>query len=247
MATRTLTSAADNDPTASIAWRVLGSLFDAIEFLLVIAVVAVLMLGVKVRAAEPPEDVKLKARVALALAEAEAKARKVVENAQAGPVVAPAPRTAAAKSPKLGYSEGYKKATLDQMPLVIFVSCDLPAPEGAIASKASSFGETTGPAVLVGFPQGDRLYIDATLTGANLTAEKIAAAVKAAAKKIETPAKQMPGKAAPPPLNSQIRAVQPAGCTCGPGCACGTGKCPASCPTRVAAVTPGVVCLPGGS
>jgi hypothetical protein len=184
--------------------------------------IAVLILGAvnqRVSASDPPasrgrDDVKLKARVALALAEADAtaKARVAATAGQKLPrEVAPMPREVAARPPKLTYSDGYKRASVDQQPLVIFVNCEhLDPPAGSIGSRTTCFGDTCGPAVIVGFPVGGRLYIDATLTGRELTPEVVEAAVKSAAKKIEVPAKEMPGpgsglKIAPPPLDYQIR------------------------------------------
>lgn len=206
------------------------------------------------RGAEPPagsrDDVKLKARVALALAESDAKAKKAAATAakaagQPAPVaVAPMPREVvrdvlpARLSPaKLPYSEGYKKATVDQMPLVIFVGCDVPTPEGAIGSKVVAFGSAPVPSAVIGYPVGDRLHIDATvpMTGDKVKDETaLKKAVKAAAGKIELPPQRMPGKVAPAPLDYQIRR-EAACCVCGPGCTCEPGKCPGGCPVAATA------------
>lgn len=123
-----------------------------------------------------------KAKVALALAGAK----------PAAVAQAPAPRPA----PK-SYPDGHAAATIDQMPLVVFIGCDsIPVP-GAIVAKADSLGDVTGPAVIVGYPVGGRLYIDATLPG-DPDPAKVGAAVKSAAKKIDLPtSKDMP---APKPL-----------------------------------------------
>ncbi len=124
-----------------------------------------------------------KARVALALA------GKPTTTA-----LAPAPRPASKT-----YPAGYKAATIDQMPLVVFVSCTPLPVDGAIVARADVLGDVTGPAVVVGFPVGQKLFIDTTLKG-EPKAEDVKRAVEAAQRKIELPpAKAMP--AAPRPLN----------------------------------------------
>lgn len=124
-----------------------------------------------------------KARAALALAGAK----------PAAVARAPMPRLA----PK-SYSDGYRVATVDQKPLVVFVGCEAVPVPGAIVAKADSLGDVTGPAVVVGFPAGGKVLIDATLKGTPKP-EDVLAAVKTAAKKIDlTPARPLP--AAPKPL-----------------------------------------------
>lgn len=134
-----------------------------------------------------------KAKVALALAGAAKK------SAAATPVaVAPAPRPV----PK-DYATGYKDAVQDARPLVVFVSTAQNWPvEGAECSRAESFPGVKGPAVVVAYPQGSGLMMDATLPGEPDRA-KVDAAVKAARRKID----RAPGEAAPAapaPLNWQI-------------------------------------------
>lgn len=122
------------------------------------------------------------ARVALALA------------AKPAPTRAPAPRPV----PK-NYRDGYKAATVDQVPLVVFVACQPKQIAGAHVTKVDALGDVTGPAVVVGFPIGERLFIDATLQG-DPTQADVTKAVEAARRKIEVPpAKRMP--AAPKPLS----------------------------------------------
>lgn len=200
--------------------------------------------GMLARGAEPPATpataaekkcVKLQCRVALALAEAESNAKRAAAAAaNAIPAVAPAPRVAVAKLP---YSDAYRKASVDQLPLVIYVGTDGPRVDGAIPCKAATFGDAPVPSVLVGFPVGNRLYIDAKLAGDELTAAAVQKAVDVAAKKIEVSAKELPGKVvAPPPLDYQIRAdtfVEVACCGCGPGCKCAPGDCPGKCVVAV--------------
>ena len=123
-------------------------------------------------------------KVALALAE------------KAAPTAAPAPRQAAKC-----YTEGYRTATNDQMPLVVFVGCAWQPVEGAVVARADSLGDVTGPAVVIGYPVGGKLFIESTILGAP-DALRVAASVKAAMKKIEVPgAKDMP---APKPLKWDI-------------------------------------------
>lgn len=109
------------------------------------------------------------------------------------PAAAPAPRPAA-KS----YPDGHAKAIERAEPLVVFVGCQSWPVEGAIVARAEApFAGVRGPAVVVGYPTGDRLYIDSTLPP---DPARVAEAVRAAQKKIEAPpAKHMPP--APKPLN----------------------------------------------
>lgn len=236
------------------------------RFLIVLEIAALIFAATTRRAsaADPPgrtdqprDAVKLRAQAALALAkaDADAKARGGIAGGQpASPAVAPAPREA-----RLTYAAGYKRATLDQMPLVILVNCEMPAPADAVVSRTTCFGDTCGPAVIVGFPVGGRLYVDSKLTGKDVTQERVDAAVESAAKKIEVPAKEMPGagvkgkEALPVPLDYQIKAdspdrpaksvadVKPVGCgscgvagaapcACGVACKCPAGVCPDGCP-----------------
>ena len=157
----------------------------------VVALLAGMLLAAGV--ARGDDDRARKAKVALALAGAD---RPTVAAA------APAPRPAA----KIPYADGYRVATAEQKPLVVFVGCDLPKPQGAVSAKADGpFAGVTGPAVVVGYPVGDRLYVDATISGPAVTPANVQKAVDAAARKIEAqPApKAMP--AAPKPLDWQIR------------------------------------------
>jgi hypothetical protein len=136
------------------------------------------------------------ARAALALA---------AGNKPATIAAAPAPH---AKLPK-DYPAGHKQAIDTQQPLVVFVACEMRSVDGAVACKcdAPTFGAVTGPAVVVGYPVGDRLMIDATLKG-EPKPEVVQRAVKDAARKIDLPpAKAMP---LPKPLDWQILADAPA-------------------------------------
>lgn len=162
---------------------------------LVAAGLLVLSAG-RVAGVEPEPDRGRKVRVALALS---------AGGGGAAAATAPAPRAAAGR---LAYPEGYAKATLDQAPLVVFVGCDGHRVEGAVVARADALGDVRGPAVVVGFPRGDRVFVDATLP-CPVDAGKLDAAVRAAARKIEgtPPAKPMP--AAPVPLDWQIRADPP--------------------------------------
>jgi len=159
---------------------------------------AVLLLGcTSVFGAGPDDELTRKAKVAFAMAGVPA------------PAVAPPPRPVG----KLPYGEGYSRATADQQPLVVFVGCDGPKPAGAVSAKVDGpFAGVAGPAVVVGYPRGDRLWIDTTLPGP-VAPEAVQKAADAARRKIsgaEAP-KAMPG---PAPLDWQIR-----GPTAGPNCA----------------------------
>ncbi len=139
-------------------------------------------------------------------------------------------RTATAPAPK-DYPAGYKAATADQVPLVVFVGCDVVPVVGSVACKcdAPSFGEAKAPSVVVGYPVGEKLMIDTTIPGQGTETEVKKAVEKAARKIGDVPARPMP---APAPADWQIRAEegsdeQPisfrrgrAACACGDKCPC---------------------------
>ena len=155
----------------------------------VVALLAGMLLAAGV--ARGDDDRARKAKVALALAGAD---RPTVAAA------APAPRPAG----KLPYGDGYRRATAEQVPLVVFVGCDLPKPAGAISSKADGpFAGVAGPAVVVGYPRGDRLWIDATLPSP--TEADVQKAVVAARRKIDAVPQPKAMPPAPKPLDWQIR------------------------------------------
>ena len=123
-----------------------------------------------------------KARVALALA-----------GGKPATATAPAPRAKAAD-----YPEGYRKATADVQPLVVFVGLPARPVVGAVVAQADTFAGVTAPAVVIGYPVADRLMISVTLQGAP-TGEQVQLAADTAAKKIDAPpAKDLP---APRPLS----------------------------------------------
>lgn len=155
----------------------------------VVALLAGMLLAAGV--ARGDDDRARKAKVALALAGAD---RPTVAAA------APAPRPAA----KIPYADGYRRATVEQLPLVVFVGCDGRKPDGAISSKADGpFAGVAGPAVVVGYPRGDRLWIDATLPSPTET--DVQKAVDAARRKIDAVPQPKAMPAAPKPLDWQIR------------------------------------------
>lgn len=132
-------------------------------------------------------DRERKAKVALALAG---------QRAKPVPASAPAPHPAVP-----AYGTGYARAVEDNRPLVVFVNCSPWEVEGAVVAKTEGpFAGAAGPAVVVGFPIGGRLLIDATLTP---DPEKVQAAVKSAQRKIEVPPKEMK-PAAPRPLKWDV-------------------------------------------
>ena len=146
-------------------------------------------------------DVKRKVDVALALAKAEALAKTSVVS------IAPIPREA-----KKDYAAGHSESIRDSRPLVVFISCPQRRVEGAVTSHtdAAEFAGVTGPAVVVGYPVGDRLFVEGSLPCPYDDA-KLQLVIGAAAKKIDAkgPAKAMP--TAPKPLDWQIRATCPDG------------------------------------
>lgn len=154
----------------------------------VLIVVCVLCLVTAQARSDDRTDRDRKARAVLALSAP-----------RGGPATAPAPRPA----PK-DYATGHKESSLDGKPLVVFVGCQARQVPGAVVSRvmADTFGDTRAPAVVVGYPRGDRLYIESTLRGPATDAE-INKAVESAAKKIDTPpTKPMP--AAPKPLDWRL-------------------------------------------
>ena len=149
-----------------------------------------------------------KARVALALA-GTTTAPKIA--------AAPAPRVVVPKD----YATGHAQAVSAEKPLVVFVGCNRAhLVTGAIVSRVEEFGDVVGPAVVIGYPVGDRVMIHATLQCPVADAD-LDAAVKAASKKInDPPAKAMP---APKPLDWEIRNTDPPKVL--PGCVCGACPC----------------------
>lgn len=146
-----------------------------------LATLCVLMLAGGVTADEKT-DRDRKARVALALA-----------GGKPATATAPAPRAKAAD-----YPEGYRKATADVQPLVVFVGLPARPVVGAVVAQADTFAGVTAPAVVIGYPVADRLMISVTLQGAP-TGEQVQLAADTAAKKIDAPpAKDLP---APRPLS----------------------------------------------
>lgn len=126
-----------------------------------------------------------RARAALALAGAKPRAAQGVACA---PMPHPAPVT---------YPEGYRAATDEQVPLVVFVRCETVPVEGAVVARAETLGDVTGPAVVVGYPVGSKVLIEATLAGTP-DPTKVKEAVRKAHGKIDAPAtKDVP---APRPL-----------------------------------------------
>lgn len=160
-----------------------------------LAVVGVVLslLAAEARAGDEKQpDRDRKARAALALAAA-----------------AKVPAPTAAPTPRVGvkdYAAGHAASLLDQRPLVVFVGCDVQRCEGAHCAKVDgdSFGHVKGPAIVVGYPQGQKLFIETTLPFPAAPAE-LKRAVDAAARKIDPPAKRMPP--APAPDSWRIQAV----------------------------------------
>lgn len=170
---------------------------------LAIAVLAILALAVVGRSrchgaddTQAERDRKAKAAIAVARSMPAPKA------VATGPSVAPAPRPVTPKD----YATGHKESLTDQSVLVVYVACDGPRIDGAITcvTKNETFGQVKGPAVVIGYPMGDRLYVEKVIP-CPADPESLTKAVKDAARKIDGkgPAKQMP--AAPRPLNLQIQ------------------------------------------
>lgn len=157
--------------------------------------------------------------------------------AAAALALAASAKTTAAKAPaphKAGpceYADGHARSLLDQKPLVVFVGCEVQACEGAICStvKGHNFGAVQAPAIVIGFPRGQTLYIDSTLA-CPASAADLNKAIRNASKKIDVPlAKPMPQ--APAPATWHVNA-DGSGCVCGDGCKCKSGECPSRCPVQ---------------
>jgi len=163
--------------------RRVAAIFECAALSLVlVAFVVAGCLGSQVRADEQGERER-RAKVALALA---AKPSAVA--------VAPPPRPAAKT-----YPQGYSAATKQQQPLVVYVGCEAQPVPGAVVAKADApFAGVHGPAVVVAFPVGDKLLIDATVPP---DAAKVEMAVKAAQRKIDVPVLPQRMPAAPKPLS----------------------------------------------
>ncbi len=148
---------------------------------------ALCVLTVAPLAADDKSDRRSRAaKVALALATPRAK-----------PATAPAPRPGVP-----GYGSGYSQAVKDNKPLVVFVSCVPWQVEGAVVAKTEGpFAGNAGPAVVVGFPDGERLLVDTTTT---CDREKVDAAVKSAQRKIDHKPKDNNKPAAPKPLKWDV-------------------------------------------
>ena len=159
-----------------------------------------LLIGGRACGADASDDAtKRKVAVALAIAEAEAASRKA-----SAVSVAPQPRPVTQKD----YASGYAQSVLEGQPLVVFVSCKGHAVTGAIVSHtdAAEFAGIAGPAVVIAYPIGDRLYVDADgKMKCPVEAAVLQKVVDATAKKIAAkgPVKVMPP--APTPLDWQIR------------------------------------------
>lgn len=141
---------------------------------------------------------------------------------------APAITTAPQPRPAVRcYPTGCQAAKDAGKPLVVYVACPAVPVEGAIVAQCSveTFGETTGPAIVVGYPRGDRMYVESTLACDAKPAD-IQRAVKEAAKKSTPPPKQMPAAAEAESWRISFSPPCPCkSCSCGPDCKCGPGAC----------------------
>ena len=173
--------------------------------------------------ADEKADRERKVRIAIALS---GKPASAVTKPAVNPFVAPFPREAKPQE-KLPYFDGYAKAHLESLPLVIFIGCDREyKTDSAILAKVEAFGSYANPSILIGYPQGNRLYIDKQLESKATNKELETAIINVSKKMVENPVKQM--QSAPQPLNWQINAGQQKCTTC-VNCNCPNGVCP-SCP-----------------
>jgi len=196
------------------------------RFLINSLLVVVAIIGIAgLASGDDKSDRERRAKAAVAVA-------KALGEQSPSVAVAPAPHKPEPKN----YATGGKEAMLDQSPLVVYVGCDGPKIDGAITCfvSAQTFGDAVAPAVVVGYPLGEKLVIEKTLPcpapGDKAGKVAIAQAVESAARKIDKPpAKQMPSL--PKPLDTQIKKT---GCICGDACACRPGDCPEQCPVATA-------------
>lgn len=169
---------------------------DWLEVAVIVLLVG-MILAARVPARGADDDRARRAKVALALA---------APGEPRADTLAPAPRAAGRPRAK-DYPAAYRESLADQRPLVVFVGTDPPAPvAGAVVAKveAAEFAGARAPAVVVAYPAGGRVVVDATLP-ATVDPGELERVVRTAGKKIEniTPAR-MP--AAPPPLDWMILA-----------------------------------------
>lgn len=144
-------------------------------------------------AADDRADRERKVKVALALSGTDF-------HGPSKPVVATAPPPRA-QEPK-PYAAGYERSVAEHIPLVVYVGCTGPRIEGAATVRTENYPGVAAPAVVVGYPQGDRLIQDRTLP-ATATPEEIRRAAADALKKVPQPLpKDKP--VAPAPLNWMI-------------------------------------------
>lgn len=149
-----------------------------------------LLAGTTSTRADEREDRDRKARAALALS---APAPKLAAGA-------PKPREVGAE-----YATAYARAVEQSRPMVVYVACtrDHKAP-GAVAAKADALPGVTGPAAVVMYPRGDGLLVHRVMQCPVDDAE-LSRAIKDAAKKADGAAGKNADKAAPKPLDWQIR------------------------------------------
>lgn len=137
-------------------------------------------------AADEKGDRERRARAALALA------------GKPSVVTAPAPRPAT-KS----YPEGYKIATDQEKPLVVFVGCPgKHSVTGAVTASVDNFQDVESPAVVIGYPVKGKVYVHKVIR-CPVSDEELNSAIRAASGKITaTPIEQ--AAPAPKPVNWDI-------------------------------------------
>lgn len=160
-----------------------------------VACAVALLVGGSAARADDREDRDRKARAALAL------------TAPAAPKVsaAPKPREVGAE-----YATAYTRAVEQSRPLVVYVGCksDHRAP-GAVPAKADSLPGVKAPAAVVMYPRGDGMLVHRVMQCPVDDAE-LSAAIRDASKKSGASAgAKSEDKAAPKPLDWQIRHEAP--------------------------------------
>lgn len=160
------------------------------SFLASVAVLSALGTIASASDKQTQRDRDAKAALALALA-----AKKSATS------VAPRPHDAGGL---ISYSLGYEKVVAEQKPLVVFVSCQGHKVDGAVVSFAKKLDGVDKPSVVVGYPQGQKIFIDSTID-CHVAPEAINKAVAKASKKIDVPPGKC-GQVAPKPADWKVSA-----------------------------------------
>jgi hypothetical protein len=114
-----------------------------------------------------------------------------------------------------------KQAVAEQLPIVVYCGFDGPRLPDTVCVRDDDYPGVKCPAVVVGYPLGDRLKEEVRLAG-QPTAAEVAKAASAARRKMDV--RPMP-KAKESAWKVSADRCPCESCSCGPACSCGPGKC----------------------